>query len=109
MSIAHETRSHFDLGQAGAWGVETDTAHGARFSDACSEAGRQKEGMMIAKQIYTAFDELRQRNTRPRQLIADRLIELADSGADFTVEDLWLELRRVKPGIGRATVYRAVE
>jgi Fe2+ or Zn2+ uptake regulation protein len=65
--------------------------------------------MMIAEQIYAAFDEMRQRNTRQRQLIAGRLIELAESGADFTVEDLWQELRQVEPGLGRATVYRAVE
>lgn len=64
---------------------------------------------MIAEQIYAAFDEVRQRNTRPRKLIAEHLIELADSGADFTVEDLWQELRQAEPGIGRATVYRAIE
>ncbi len=64
---------------------------------------------MIAEQIYAAFDEVSQRNTRPRQLIAERLIELADSGADFTVEDLWQELRQAEPRIGRATVYRSVE
>ena len=71
--------------------------------------GRRKEDMMIADQIYAAFDEVSQRNTRPRKLIADRLIELASLGADFTVEDLWQELRQVEPRIGRATVYRAVE
>jgi Fur family ferric uptake transcriptional regulator len=65
--------------------------------------------MMIGDTIYAAFDEVSQRNTRPRKLIADRLIELARSGADFTVEDLWQELRQAEPRIGRATVYRAVE
>ena len=64
---------------------------------------------MIAETIYAAFDEVSQRNTRPRKLIADRLIELSESGADFTVEDLWLELRQAEPRIGRATVYRSVE
>ena len=64
---------------------------------------------MFAEKIYAAFDEVSQRSTRPRKLIADRLIELADSGADFTVEDLWQELRQAEPRIGRATVYRAVE
>jgi Fur family transcriptional regulator, ferric uptake regulator len=71
--------------------------------------GRRKEDLMIAEQIYAAFDEVSQRNTRPRQLIAERLIELAGSGADFTVEDLWRGLRQVEPRLGRATVYRAVE
>ena len=64
---------------------------------------------MIADQIYAAFDEVSQRNTRPRKLIAERLIELAGNGTDFTVEDLWQELRQAEPRIGRATVYRAVE
>src|SRR6266702_4977713 len=64
---------------------------------------------MIADQIYAAFEEVSQRNTRPRKLIADRLIELASLGADFTVEDLWQKLRQAEPRIGRATVYRSVE
>lgn len=64
---------------------------------------------MIADSIYAAFNEVSQRNTRPRKLIADRLIELSESGADFTVEDLWQELRQADPRIGRSTVYRAVE
>src|SRR5437763_12887133 len=64
---------------------------------------------MIADHIYAAFDEMSRRSTRPRKLIAERLIELASSGADFTVEDLWQELRQAEPRIGRATVYRAVE
>src|SRR5690242_4188130 len=71
--------------------------------------GRRKEDLMSAEQIYAAFDEVSQRTTRPRQLIAERLIELAASGADFTVEDLWQGLRQVEPRLGRATVYRAVE
>ena len=44
---------------------------------------------MIADQIRAAFQETSQRNTRPRRLIEERLIELADSGADFTIDDLW--------------------
>ena len=65
--------------------------------------------MVFAEKIYAAFDELSQRNTRPRKLIAQRLIDLESRGADFTVEDLWQELRQEEPRIGRATVYRAVE
>jgi Fur family ferric uptake transcriptional regulator len=64
---------------------------------------------MLAEKIYAAFDEVSQRSTRPRKLIAERLIELASSGTDFTVDDLWQELRRAEPRIGRATVYRSVE
>jgi Fe2+ or Zn2+ uptake regulation protein len=63
----------------------------------------------IAGKIYAAFDELSQRNTRPRKLIAERLVALADSGEDFTTDDLWLELRQSEPHIGRATVFRSVE
>jgi Fe2+ or Zn2+ uptake regulation protein len=70
---------------------------------------RRKEGMMRADTIYAAFDEVSQRTTRPRKLIAERLIELESLGTDFTVEELWQELRQAEPRIGRATVYRAVE
>ena len=64
---------------------------------------------MIADKIRAAFDEASQRHTRPRQLIADRLIEHAADGTDFTVDDLWQELRENEPRLGRATVYRSVE
>ena len=64
---------------------------------------------MLAEKIYAAFDEVSCRNTRPRRLIAERLIELAASGADFTIDDLWQELRQGDPHLGRATVYRSVE
>ncbi len=64
---------------------------------------------MIADKIRAAFDEVCQRSTRPRRLIAERLIELAASGADFTTDDLWHELRQVEPRLGRATVFRSVE
>ncbi|MBO0777751.1 MAG: transcriptional repressor [Ktedonobacteraceae bacterium] len=50
-----------------------------------------------------------QRNTRPRRLIAERLIELANKGEDFTTDELWQELRRADERIGRATVFRSVE
>jgi Fur family ferric uptake transcriptional regulator len=98
MSITSETKSHLAGQQMEQW-MQTHEA----------VRGRRKEGLMIAEKIYAAFDQVSQRNTRPRQLIADRLIELAESGADFTVEDLWQELRQAEPRIGRATVYRAVE
>lgn len=65
--------------------------------------------MLIAEKIRAAFEEMSQRNTRPRRIIADRLIELAESGADFTVDDLWQALRQEEPHLGRATVYRSVE
>jgi Fur family ferric uptake transcriptional regulator len=64
---------------------------------------------VLAEKIYAAFDEVSQRNTRPRRLIAERLVELSNKGADFTVDELWQDLRQVEPRMGRATVYRSVE
>lgn len=64
---------------------------------------------MLADRIYAAFDEVSQRNTRPRRLIAEHLVELAKSGADFTTDDLWQTMRAEEPHLGRATVYRAIE
>jgi Fur family ferric uptake transcriptional regulator len=68
-----------------------------------------KEEKTIAEKIRGAFDEMSQRHTRPRQLIEQRLVELAESGADFTVDDLWQSIRQSEPRLGRATVYRSVE
>ncbi len=70
---------------------------------------QESEANVIADKIRAAFDEASQRHTRPRQLIAERLIEYAASGADFTIDDLWQELRENEPRLGRATVYRSVE
>jgi Fur family ferric uptake transcriptional regulator len=64
---------------------------------------------VISDKINSAFEELSQRNTRQRRLIADRLIDLANKGEDFTTDDLWQELRQEDPKIGRATVFRSVE
>lgn len=63
----------------------------------------------LAEKINAAFDELSQRNTRPRRLIAEALIEYANTGTDFTTEDLWQQLRQLDPRIGRATVFRSIE
>ena len=64
---------------------------------------------MIAEKIYAVFDRACQRNTRPRRIIAERLVELAKSGGDFSMDDLWQDLRQREPRLGRATVYRSVE
>jgi Fur family transcriptional regulator, ferric uptake regulator len=69
----------------------------------------KREERMIAEKIDTAFDEVSQRKTYARRLIAKCLIERARLGTDFTIEDLWQELRQVEPQIGRATVYRSIE
>src|SRR6266567_6337332 len=67
------------------------------------------EEPMILERIQTVFDEEGQRRTRPRQLIAERLAKLAEKRADFTIDELWQELRQDEPKLGRATVYRSVE
>jgi Fur family ferric uptake transcriptional regulator len=74
-------------------------------------ANRKEKAKASVKvdKIRAAFDEVSQRHTRPRRLIADRLSELAASGDDFTVDDLWQEIREEEPHLGRATVYRSVE
>jgi Fur family transcriptional regulator, ferric uptake regulator len=64
---------------------------------------------VIAEKIYAVFDQECQRNTRPRRMIAERLIELERSGGDFSMDDLWQDLRQKEPRLGRATVYRSVE
>ncbi len=63
----------------------------------------------IADKIRAAFEEKGHRKTQPRNRIAIRLSELAASGQDFSVEDLWHDLQRYDTRLGRATVFRAVE
>jgi len=70
---------------------------------------RNKIATLLEDKIRTAFDEVSQRHTRPRKLIADRLVELAISGENFTIDELWQEMRASDPRLGRATVYRSVE
>jgi Fe2+ or Zn2+ uptake regulation protein len=63
----------------------------------------------VAAKIRLAFEEQTRRKTRPRNRISRRLAELAASGADFTVEELWRDLKQLDPHLGRSTVFRAVE
>jgi Fe2+ or Zn2+ uptake regulation protein len=67
------------------------------------------EARSTAERILAAFEELGLRNTRPRRLIAERLAALAAEAGGFATDDLWHELQREDPQIGRATVFRAVE
>ncbi|MBO0777728.1 MAG: transcriptional repressor [Ktedonobacteraceae bacterium] len=64
---------------------------------------------MIAQKIATALDQAGQRTTRPRRLIADRLAELAARSTDFSIDDLWQDLRQQDHRLGRATLYRSIE
>jgi Fe2+ or Zn2+ uptake regulation protein len=63
----------------------------------------------LAKKIRVAYEEKGRRKTQARDRIATRLAELAASGQDFSVEQLWRDLQQVDAGLGRATVFRAVE
>ncbi|MBV9691706.1 MAG: transcriptional repressor [Ktedonobacteraceae bacterium] len=74
-----------------------------------NETRKDTDANVIADKIRAVFDETSQRRTRPRELIEKRLVELAASGADFTIDDLWQAMRQEKPRLGRATVYRALE
>lgn len=65
--------------------------------------------MTVADKIRAAINEMSQRNTRPRRVIEERLIELAEKGTVFAVDELWQEIRRAEPRLGRATVYRVVD
>ena len=72
-------------------------------------AQRDDQTPITVERILALFDTLGLRATRTRRLIAEQLAAIAASGADFTIENLWQELREVDPQLGRATVYRAVE
>jgi Fe2+ or Zn2+ uptake regulation protein len=69
----------------------------------------ETEPLTFAAKIQAAFEEGGQRQTQPRALISKRLTDLASCGTDFTVEQLWRDLQRSDPHLGRATVFRAVE
>ncbi len=79
------------------------------FMDNKQSSQKNKTANIRTDKIRAAFDEVSQRHTRPRRLIADRLVELAASGANFTIDELWQEMRELDPHLGRATVYRSVE
>lgn len=74
-----------------------------------NETSKNMDASVIADKIRAVFDETSQRRTRTRELIEKRLVELAASGADFTIDDLWQAMRQEMPRLGRATVYRALE
>lgn len=67
------------------------------------------EAPITAERILAIFEALGLRNTRPRRLIAERLAALTSEDGGFATDDLWRELQRTDPQIGRATVFRAVD
>ena len=62
-----------------------------------------------AEAILDAFDAAGFRRTRPREAIARRLAEYSTSGDDFATDDLWQQLQRANPNLGRATLFRAID
>ncbi len=64
---------------------------------------------VTVKTILETFEAMGLRNTRPRRLLAERLAAIAASATNFSTDELWHELKRVDPRLGRATVYRTVE
>jgi Fe2+ or Zn2+ uptake regulation protein len=64
---------------------------------------------VLAEKIHAVFNQEGRRSTWQRYAIAERLIELEGSGGDFSLENLWQDLRKRDPRLGRATVYRSVE
>jgi Fe2+/Zn2+ uptake regulation proteins len=62
-----------------------------------------------AERITAALESISERATKPRQEIAERLIGLAASGAAFTADELFADMRASGSGIGRATIYRTIE
>src|SRR5689334_24793531 len=47
----------------------------------------------LEEKIQAVFDEMSLRQTRPRHIIAEHLMQLARSQTDFTVDTFWQELR----------------
>lgn len=84
-----------------------DILHGAMRSEGDSES--VSAAPFTTGRILAVFEELGLRNTRPRRLIAERLAVLAAEDGGFATDDLWHDLQREDPQIGRATVFRAVE
>ncbi len=65
--------------------------------------------MDVKERVTSAFSQFSERSTRPRQIIAEGLIHLGETGEAFSADDLLSRLRKSDPRIGRATVYRSVE
>ena len=62
-----------------------------------------------AERLVAALVEHGERNTRPRQAIAEAIAVLGEAGEAFPVEKLIESLKRDKSGVGRATVFRTVD
>ena len=70
---------------------------------------RGERATSVEKRIASAFEQLGERKTEPRRIIARSLVSLGQSGDTFSADDLLRRLRRRNPHIGRATIYRSIE
>lgn len=62
-----------------------------------------------ANMMLATLDCAGLRQTRPRRAIVDQVARFAATGADFTIEDLWRDVRSADASVGRATTFRLVE
>ena len=67
------------------------------------------KSQLMGDRIRAALESEGQRQTTAKNQIADYLATMGAREADFTVANLWQELRRTNPRLGRATVFRAIE
>lgn len=69
----------------------------------------EKHECPSAETILAALDRAGFRYTRPRKTIAERLAFLGARGVDFTIEELWHDVRKRHAGLGRMTAFRTVD
>jgi len=65
--------------------------------------------MNTENRISSTFAKIGPRNTEQRRIIFEKLVELERTGEAFSIENLWQELRKTNPRIGRATIFRLIE
>ncbi len=62
-----------------------------------------------AHTILAALAHAGLKRTRPREVIVQYIAQKGEANADFTIEDLWHEVRAMHTGFGRVTAFRVVE
>ena len=59
--------------------------------------------------ILAALTQAGLKRTRQREVIAAYIAQKGEENADFTIEDLWHEVRTIHSDIARVTAFRVVE
>jgi Fur family transcriptional regulator, ferric uptake regulator len=70
---------------------------------------QNRDAEMLAHNIRTVFQQARKRSTCPQKLIAELLVAQALEQKDFSIDDLWHQLRQQDARLGRSTLYRLIE